>query len=112
MDRDVLKNYYQASSKNLIAYFINGDLADDLGEHLGHVQRFDATDDVLAANRGKYGSGGWTTFPESLLNSLKGTVPVRKYFDQYKADSYKEYVYDTHTMNSFFRYLSQGTRVA
>ncbi len=112
---DSLKNYYNGdqNNPNLISYNIYGDVVSALGKHSGAIIGYPATSDAIAHHKGKYGSGGLKDFlskSAAVWFSVLSSENIAYYYNYYDCSSIKEYLNITHETNSFYYYLTAGTR--
>lgn len=112
-EMDYLEDY--DSTGTLISYYIKGDVVSALGTHSGQKIGFYAASDALTHHSGSHGSG---TFTDLLSKSATGWLCVitgeylAQYYEYYEVQSVEEYFWVTHETDSFYYYLSQGTRSA
>lgn len=111
---DYLKDYYNKGG-TLISYYIKGDVVSALGTHSGEKIGFLAAPDALNHHSGIHGSGTITDF---LSKAATGWLCIftgenlAQYYEYYHVKSVMEYFWVTHETDSFYYYLSQGTRSA
>ena len=108
-ERNALKKYFNGS--NLISYSIYGDVVNVLGKHSGKEKAYYATDKALEYHKGKHGSD-WFILTKSGLGwlSVLASDETIYWYDYYKSSSLREFFSVTHEIDSFFSYLTQGTR--
>ena len=108
-EMNALKGFYNGS--NLISYQINGDVVSALGTHSGKVVGFDATSEALEDHKDKHGSD-WFILTKSGLGwlSILSSDNMVYWYNKYGTSSLREYFWVTHETDSFFCYLTQGTR--
>jgi hypothetical protein len=102
-----------ATSHPLISYQITGDVVSALGTHSGTRVSFDACEEAKAHHAGEFGSGFWTNlFSKAAIGVFSVVVGdnLNKYYDYYGVQSVMEYFWVTHETDSFYYYLSQGSR--
>ena len=107
-----LSAYYKGGSK-LISYEIKGDVVSALGQHSGSEISFYACDEARRNHAGKYGGG---TLVDFLSKSATGWLCILTWenlatrYEYYGPQSLMEYFWITHETDSFFYYLTQGSR--
>lgn len=111
-DMDTLSKY--AASSELISYEIEGDIVSSLGKHCGKEERYLPILKVKDRKEEKKEETSlleWAKEKLGIFTSIITTQNINYYYRTYGAQSIADYFEITHSLDSFFYNIPQGTRI-